>query len=89
MSIKEKAVSPRVGDAATPAQVPNGQKEVPWWTKVKQGLQVASELVIATPLGLPAKVVQVARYLSLALGIIESLEHSAKAEASEEDGHAP
>lgn len=89
MSVRDKDVSPRVGDAAAPAQVSNGQKEAPWWAKLKQGLQVASQLVMATPLGLPTKVVQVARYLHLALGIIEGLERSSKADASEGDGHAP
>ncbi|WP_257669581.1 hypothetical protein [Parapedobacter tibetensis] len=39
---------------------------------------MASQLVIASPLKLPPKVVAVAKYLALALGVLEAVEGAAK-----------
>lgn len=44
------------------------------YDKVKETLAVASQLVIASPLKLPAKVVMVAKYVALAVGVLEAVE---------------
>ena len=44
--------------------------------RIKEGLAIASQLVIASPLKLPPKVVLVAKYLALALGVLEAVEHA-------------
>ncbi|WP_134092081.1 hypothetical protein [Olivibacter sp. XZL3] len=66
---------------AGPIRASNGQGNSPWWQPWKQGLHLASQLVIATPLGLPAKVVQAAKYLNLLLGVWDSLEQQQKEDA--------
>jgi len=38
---------------------------------LREGLQLASQLIVASPVRLPPKVVVVAKYVSLALGIWE------------------
>ncbi|GGC47888.1 hypothetical protein GCM10011386_45030 [Parapedobacter defluvii] len=48
------------------------------YERIKEGLAVASQLVIASPLKLPPKVVAVAKYLALALGVLEAVEGAAK-----------
>lgn len=49
-----------------------GQSTLYEW--IKEGLAVASQLVIASPVKLPPKVVVVARYLALALGVLKAVE---------------
>jgi len=44
------------------------------YDRIKETLAVASQLVIASPVKLPPKVVVVARYLALALGVLEAVE---------------
>ncbi|MGV3763853.1 hypothetical protein [Parapedobacter sp.] len=44
------------------------------YDRIKETLAVASQLVIASPVKLPPKVVMVARYLALALGVLEAVE---------------
>ena len=44
------------------------------YERIKEALAVASQLVIASPVKLPPKVVVVARYLALALGVLEAVE---------------
>lgn len=48
------------------------------YERIKKGLAVTSQLVIASPLKLPLKLVAVAKYLALALGILETVEGAAK-----------
>jgi len=48
------------------------------YERIKEGLAVASQLVIASPLKLPLKVVTIAKYLALALGVLEAVEGAAK-----------
>ncbi|WP_353197181.1 hypothetical protein [Parapedobacter defluvii] len=48
------------------------------YERIKEGLAVASQLVIASPLKLPPRVVAVANYLALALGVLEAVEGAAK-----------
>jgi len=48
------------------------------YERIKEGLAIASQLVIASPLRLPSKVVSVAKYLALALGVLEAVESAAK-----------
>ena len=48
------------------------------YERIKEGLAVASQLVIASPLKLPPKAVAVAKYLALALGVLEAVEGAAK-----------
>ena len=44
------------------------------YDRIKETLAVASQLVIASPVKLPPKVVVVARYVALALGVLEAVE---------------
>jgi len=44
------------------------------YDRIKETLAVASQLVIASPVKLPPKVVVVAKYLTLALGVLEAVE---------------
>ena len=56
------------------------------YERIKETLAVASQLVIASPVKLPPKVVVVARYLALALGVLEAVEsgvRSGEGEANE------
>lgn len=55
------------------------------YERIKETLAVASQLVIAAPIKLPPKVVMVARYLALALGVLEAVENGAKKGAEDED----
>jgi len=68
------ASAPRGAADATPAQALSGQTAAPWWVSLRQGLQLASQLVIASPVRLPAKVVTAAKFVSVALGIWDSLD---------------
>lgn len=43
------------------------------FNRIKGGLAMASQLIIASPLKLPPKVVAVARYMALALGILDAV----------------
>jgi len=52
----------------------DGQQPRQWWIRLREGLQLASQLVIASPVRLPPKVVTAAKYVSLALGLWESLD---------------
>jgi len=55
------------------------------YNRVKEVLAVTSQLIIASPLKLPAKLVAVAKYLALALGVLEAVEAAAKVQG---DGEA-
>lgn len=84
------ASASRGGEGATPVRASSGQQAEPWWVSLRQGLQLASQLVIASPVSLPGKVVQTAKYLSLALGIWDSLEARQRAgEAANGENDAP
>ena len=48
------------------------------YERIKETLAVASQLIITAPLKLPPKVVAVAKYLALALGVLEAVESAAK-----------
>lgn len=71
--------TPRGAADAKPVQASNGHETVPWWLRLREGLQLASQLVIASPVRLPAKVVAAAKYVSLALGLWESLDAQQRA----------
>ena len=43
-----------------------------------RSLAVASQLIIAAPVKLPLKVVLVAKYVALALGVLEAVENAAR-----------
>ena len=66
--------APRGAADAKPVQASNGQSAAPWWVSLREGLQLASQLVLASPVRLPAKVVTAAKYVSLALGIWQSFD---------------
>ena len=55
------------------------------YDRIKETLAVASQLVIASPVKLPPKVVVVARYLALALGVLEAVESGVRNEEGESD----
>ena len=44
------------------------------YERIKETLAVASQFIIASPVKLPPKVVVVAKYLALALGVLEAVE---------------
>lgn len=54
------------------------EKKESLYDTVKEALAVASHFIIASPLKLPPKVVMVARYLALALGVLEAVENGTK-----------
>lgn len=54
------------------------------YQKIKEALAVASQFIITAPLRLPQKLVTAARYVALALGVLEALEQAAK-EGNNED----
>jgi len=56
------------------------------YERIKEGLAVASQLIIASPLKLPPKVVAVAKYVALALGVLEAVESGAKKGADDDEG---
>ncbi|MEH6306169.1 hypothetical protein RYH73_10980 [Olivibacter sp. CPCC 100613] len=61
-----------------PTGASNGQTQTAWWQPWKKGLQLAGQLVVASPIGLPAKLVKAAKYLNLLLGVWDNLEASQK-----------
>lgn len=83
--------APRGAVDDTPVQASNGHTRVPWWVSLRAGLQLASQLVIASPIRLPAKVVVAAKYMSLALGLWDSLDGRPEppAASTEEASDAP
>ncbi|MGK6351573.1 hypothetical protein [Parapedobacter sp. DT-150] len=54
------------------------------YERIKEGLAVASQLIIASPMKLPPKVVAVAKYLALALGVLEAVEGATRKEEDDE-----
>ncbi len=52
------------------------ERKTTLYDRIKETLAVASQLIIASPMKLPPKVVVVARYLALALGVLEAVEGS-------------
>ncbi|WP_270090809.1 hypothetical protein [Sphingobacterium sp. SYP-B4668] len=42
--------------------------------KIRQGLRDAAQVIIMAPIKLPSKVLAVARYVALAIGILEALD---------------
>jgi len=55
------------------------------YDQIKEALAVASQLVIAAPVKLPPKVVIVAKYVALALGVLEAVEGAVKKGADDEE----
>lgn len=55
------------------------------YEQIKETLAVASQLIITAPVKLPAKVVVVAKYLALALGVLEAVESAADGKGEPED----
>lgn len=54
--------------------------------KVKDFLTIASQFIITAPLKLPPKVVVVARYVVLALGVLEAAEKGAGKGIGKQEG---
>jgi len=50
-----------------------GEGKATLYNRIKETLAVASQLIIASPVKLPPKVVLVAKYLALALGVLEAV----------------
>lgn len=61
------------------------EKETKLYDRIKETLAVASQLIIASPLKLPPKVVLTAKYLALALGVLEAVESGVKGKGEESD----
>ena len=60
-------------DDEKPVGLPAAEKPT-LYKRIKETLVMASQLVIASPVKLPPKVVVVARYVALALGVLEAVE---------------
>jgi len=60
-----------------PVELPAAEKPTVY-ERIKETLAVASQLIITAPVKLPPKVVVVARYLALALGVLEAVENGTK-----------
>lgn len=58
-------------------ELPEAEKPT-LYDRIKETLAMASQLIITAPLKLPPKVVVVARYVALALGVLEAVESAAK-----------
>ncbi len=56
-----------------PVELPEAGKPT-LYERIKETLAVASQFIIAAPLKLPPKVVAVAKYVALALGVLEAVE---------------
>ncbi|MEC3881781.1 hypothetical protein [Parapedobacter sp. 10938] len=50
-------------------------KEQSVYEKIKEALGVVSQFIVTAPVKLPPKVVAVARYVALALGLLEAVEN--------------
>jgi len=61
------------------------ERETTLYDRIKETLALASQLVIASPVKLPPKVVVVARYLALALGVLEAVESGMQKEGGKGD----
>ena len=48
--------------------------KVSWYQRIKSGLAVAAQAILAAPLKLPPKVVAGARYVTLVIGVLDALE---------------
>ena len=55
------------------------------YDRMKETLAMASQLIIASPLKLPPKVVVVAKYVALALGVLEAVESGARSTEGADD----
>ncbi len=55
------------------------------YQRVKKGLGIVSQAIIAAPVKLPPKVVTVAKYVALALGMLEAVEGATQKGADDED----
>ena len=60
-------------------------KKKTFYEQIKETLAVASQFIITAPLKLPPKVVAVARYVALALGVLEAVESGVKGDGEDED----
>ncbi|GGG80025.1 hypothetical protein GCM10007415_10470 [Parapedobacter pyrenivorans] len=58
-------------------ELPEAEKPT-LYDRIKETLAMASQFIIAAPLKLPPKVVTVAKYVALALGVLEAVESAAK-----------
>ena len=56
-----------------------------FYDTIKETLAVASQLVIASPLKLPPKVVTVAKYVALALGVLDAVESGVRSREGADD----
>ena len=54
------------------------------YDRIKETLAVASQLVIASPVKLPPKVIVVAMYLALALGVLAAVVRAATKEVADD-----
>ncbi|MFC3198273.1 hypothetical protein ACFOET_11680 [Parapedobacter deserti] len=65
-------------------ELPEAEKPT-LYDKIKETLAIASQLIIAAPVKLPPKIVVVAKYVALALGVLEAVESAARKERREND----
>ena len=73
MKVKEKEVG-----------LPEAEKPT-LFDRIKETLAVASQLIVAAPVKLPPKVVMVAKYVVLALGVLEAVEGAATKQGGNDD----
>ncbi len=60
-------------------------KRKPILKQIKQALAAASQAIIAAPVKLPPKVVLVAKYVALAIGVLDAVEGAAKEKGGDDE----
>ncbi|WP_257670463.1 hypothetical protein [Parapedobacter tibetensis] len=69
--------------------LPNAEKPT-WYGKIKNGLALAAQVIISAPLKLPTKVVAAAKYVALAIGLLDAIERQTNStDKPAEGGEAP
>ncbi len=55
------------------------------YNEIKEALALAANAVIAAPIKLPPKVVLVAKYVALAIGVLDAVEGAAKEKGGQDE----
>ena len=62
------------------------EKKQSLYERIKEVLAVASRVIITAPLKLPARIVAVARYVALAIGLLDAVENG-REQPDKTEGH--
>ncbi len=64
----------------------NPMKRKSIYNEIKEALALAANAIIAAPIKLPPKVVLVAKYVALAIGVLDAVEGAAKEKGGGDEG---